>query len=95
MLLDSVARAISSMVVSLKFAGSLHSCASASCTSSSIISETSALMPTFSSSAACDGVSSITLIGWKAIGLKRVRKDAQRSVAPLRRAYPIILSYCC
>jgi len=69
MLFDSEVRIISAMIVSLKFAGNLHSCASAICKSSSMTSEINDLTPTFSSRAVCEGVSKITLIGWNAIGL--------------------------
>lgn len=62
-LLDSVFRIMSSIVACLKFDGNVHSCASAIRKSSSMTSETRDLIPTFSSKAACEGVSKSTLIG--------------------------------
>jgi hypothetical protein len=71
MLFDSIGRTISSMTFSLKSDGNEHPCAWAILRSSSNISETKGLTATFSSNAVCDGVSNITLKGWKAIGLKK------------------------
>lgn len=48
----------------------MHSCACAMLTNSSNISEIRGFTATFSSNAACDGVSKMTLSGWKAIGLE-------------------------